>query len=151
MKMTMKEREESGLVVCSQTEMRIYIKVAYVSRYDEPDESDWGRIAGDLSKETGMRRATIKEIFKKCRSGERNPEKQKKGAGRVVKLKPDNKGLAAAATAINLGASRTVATEICNTENAELGISVSRNTLMATIKKYTDVDSSAVDRCNTGN
>ena len=68
-KMTLKEREESGHLTCTQTEKRIYIKVAFVHRFKELDESDWGAIAGTLREETGMHRESIKEVFLKSRNG----------------------------------------------------------------------------------
>ena len=151
-KMTMKEREESGLVVLSQEEMCIYIKVAYAIRYDEPMASEWGPVAGELMRETCMRRDTILEIFSKCHSGVPHPEQQKQGCGRPVKLGPENKGLIAAAVAINIGVSPAHATEICNMHNAmeSPSITVCRNTLMSTIQQYTNVDISAVEHRKPG-
>lgn len=73
-KMTMREVEDSGRVVVSQEDKRNYIKVAYAIRYDEPDVSDWGQIAGVLMGETCMRCDTILEIFNKCHSGVPHPE-----------------------------------------------------------------------------
>ena len=61
-KMTMKELEESGHLTCTQTEKRIYIKVASVHQFKEPDESDWGAIVGTLREETGMHRESIKKF-----------------------------------------------------------------------------------------
>ena len=93
---------------------------------------------------------SIKEVFRKSRNGEVNPERQKQGAGRVAKLEVDNKGLLAAALAINVGASTQQATEICNMQNKDIGLTVSRNTLMKTIAEYTHVDVSAVHHRKTG-
>jgi hypothetical protein len=151
-KMTMKERADSGLVVISQEEKRIYIKVAYAIRYEEPEPCEWSQIAGDLMRETCMRRETIIEIFNKCQSGVPHPEQQTQGCGRPVKLERDNKGLIAAAVAINIGVPPAQATEICNMHNAmeSPSITVCRNTLMSTIQRYTDVDMSAVERRKTG-
>ena len=134
---TMKERAASGHTVTTQTEMRIYIKVAYSSRFKEPDESEWKRIAQIMSNETGVRSDTIKAIFKKCRFGDPAPEKQKKGAGRVVKLPRDNAGLVFAALVINTGGSLQQATDMCNRQNAKdgLDVTITRNTLMRTFKK----------------
>jgi hypothetical protein len=100
----MKERREAGQRVCNQTQVRTYIIVAYTQRFLEPDESDWRGIITTLQKETGLNRESIRAIFLKCRSGDPEPEKQRKGAGRPRKLKKDNPGLIAAALALNIGA-----------------------------------------------
>jgi hypothetical protein len=39
-KLTMEEKRAMGLLVVTQEEMRIAVKVCYVTEFDEPDESD---------------------------------------------------------------------------------------------------------------
>ena len=71
---------------CTQLEVCIYIKLAYISRFDEPAErSEWGGLARTLSFEMSARPATIITFFRNCQLGELNPEKQKPGAGHVAK------------------------------------------------------------------
>jgi hypothetical protein len=96
-KPTMKERKDEGYLVCNQTQARTYIFVAYVKRYNEPDESDWPNIITTLATETGMDRRSIEAVFVKCRNGDPNPELQAEGAGRPRKLERTNPGLVAAA------------------------------------------------------
>jgi hypothetical protein len=47
--MTMEERKAMGLLVVTQEEAHIAVKVSYVMEYGEPDESDWSPIITELS------------------------------------------------------------------------------------------------------
>lgn len=67
-----------------------------------------------------------------------------------MKLAPDNKGLIAAAIALNIGVPVSVVVEICNAQNKAEEIKITRNTLMDTLKKYTDVKVLSTLRRNTG-
>ena len=147
---TMAEAEAAGFQVCSQEQLRTYCVVAYRRRFEEPDEVEWAGHCAQLSKETGMNKQTIREVFRKCRDGVKEPEKQKEGAGRPRKLPSDNPGLVAAAIALNSGQSPNMATELCNRENESMGVRVCRNTLMATLEAATDVQCVATLRAKTG-
>jgi hypothetical protein len=155
-KMTIKERKVAGLLVVTQEETRIAVKVCYVMEYEEPDEEDWPSIITELSQRFGVRYRVIKKIFCDCRDGKINLEKQKKGAGRKLKLSRDNAGLIAGAAALNGSASPKMATEICNATNQinfpneYENYRVCRNTFMSTLRAYTDFDSKAVLRRKTG-
>jgi hypothetical protein len=94
--------------------VRIYIKTAYIRRFKEPDESEWGDIACTLSLEMSVRTNSVLAIFQNCFSGKPNPEKQKPGAGCIAKLTANNKGLVAAALVVNTGGSLQQATDMCN-------------------------------------
>jgi len=149
-KLTMREQQEAGFLVCNQTHIRTYVMVAYVVRFKEPDESEWSRIAKLLSQEIGSKPDNIKDVFRKCRDGDANPELQRQGAGRPKKLDADNPGLKAAAIALNSGVPVSVAIELCNTQNKDGGITVCRNTVMNSLADYTDVALVATTRRKTG-
>lgn len=94
---------------------------------------------------------SVKAVFQKCLDGDANPTLQAKGAGRPRKLKLDNPGLVAAALALNIGANPVMATAICNAVNGREGYEpICRNTLISTLKEYTNVDISATGRNKTG-
>ena len=78
--------------------------------------------------------------------------KQKPGAGRKRKLDADNPGLKAAVMALNIGALPNMAVSVCNVTNAEAGLDVTvcRNTLIDTIKDYSDFEKRATPRSKTG-
>ena len=90
---TLDEKRKNGLRVCTQTEVRTHIVVAYTLRFQEPDECDWPTISHVLSKETGMNQRSILYVFKRCREGEETPQLQRQGAGPKRKLAANNKGL----------------------------------------------------------
>jgi hypothetical protein len=48
-KMTMETRLAMGLLVVSQEEMRVALKVCYAVEFEEPDEDRWPAIVGELS------------------------------------------------------------------------------------------------------
>ena len=116
--------------------------------FHSPDECDWQSIVTTLNVRFGVSRELIRRVFRKCRDGEENPEKQKKGAGRKHRLDAENEGLIAGAAALNGSALPKMATEICNAVNKaafpekfESDYKVCRNTLMSTLKAHTDFDS----------
>ena len=43
-KLTMAEKETMGLLVVTQEEMRIAVKVCFATEFNEPDETDWPNI-----------------------------------------------------------------------------------------------------------
>ena len=146
-KLTMAEKETMGLLVVTQEEMRIAVKVCYAREFNQPDESNWPKIINQLSARFGTNYRSIKQVFTSCRNGQTNPEKQKKGAGRKHKLDRNNAGLIAGAATLNGSASPSMATEICNAVN-ELNFpnefkndyAVCRNTFMSTLEAYTDFE-----------
>lgn len=74
----MKEREEAGMLVCNETQIRSYIVVAYTMKYNEPNVSEWPRIVKEIIEDIGAHPATIKAVFRKCRDGDPNPAERKK-------------------------------------------------------------------------
>ena len=113
-KMTMSEREELGLYVCTEQQIRTYLCVAYALRFDEPDEAEWPGIARQLTIEVNCDPRTVTDVFKKCRDRDEKAVQRKEGAGRPRKLDIDNEGLIAGAIALNNGAPPEIATFICN-------------------------------------
>jgi len=136
--------------VVNYKQMCTYIIVAYANRFSEPDEDDWGRLAGILSAEIGMNTESIKRVFRDCRDRNPNVTFNKLGAGRPKKLERDNPGLIAAAIALNTGQSPAMATEVCNAQNKDLGITVCKDTLLSTLADYTDMERVATLHCKTG-
>jgi hypothetical protein len=153
----MEERKAMGLLVVTQEETRVAVKVCYIMEFDEPDEADWPPIIAELSARFGVTPMVVKRVFIACRDGKANPEKRKQGSGRKLKLCRDNVGLVAGAAALNGSASPNMATEICNAVNQlkfpnefETEYKICRNTFMSTLAAYTDFDSKAVLRRKTG-
>ena len=92
---------------------------------------------------------TMRRVFTKLRNGNHNAAKRQKGSGRKMKLSADNEGLVAAAAALNAGTPIPMAVEICNSRNA-VELKVCRNTLLSSLKKYTDHDIRTIPRRKTG-
>lgn len=156
-KMTMEERTAMGLLVVTQEETRVAIKVCYVMEYGEPDEDDWPSIIAELSTRFRVTPKVVRRVFADCRGGKKNAEKQKEGAGRKHKLSHNNAGLIAGAAALNGSASPYMATEICNAVNKtnfpdeyEAQYKICRNTLMSTLQAYTDFETKAILWRKTG-
>ena len=127
----------------------MYCFVAFVQRYNKPDESEWGPITQILANEVAVDVRTVKGIFQHAKSGNKEPWKQANGKGRHRKLEVDNKGLLAGALALNTGVSPEMATAICNETN-EYNPKICRNTFLQTLADYTDVESRATPRRKTG-
>ena len=106
-----------GLLVVTQEEKKIAIKVWYITEFDEPDESEWPRIITELSKHFGLHLETIKKSFTVCHNGEGVKEKWMKGAGQKLKLVLDDPRLIAGAVALNGSTLPKKATDICNAVN----------------------------------
>jgi len=88
-----------------------------------------------------MNTRTIRGIVKDCRDGtEGDPSRNRPGAGRPRKLEADNRGLVAAAMALNTGHSLRMATTLCNVKDEEAGITVSKDTVLRSLEAYTSVD-----------
>jgi hypothetical protein len=89
--LTMEELQLMGMDYVSQEECRVAEKVAYVREFHSPDECDWQSIVTTLQARLGVSRELIRRVFKKCRGGVANPEKQKRGpvasAGLIPKIK----------------------------------------------------------------
>jgi hypothetical protein len=75
--LTMEEKKLMGMDFVSQEEIRIAVKVAYVREFHSPDECDWQSIVTTLNERLGVSRKLIHRVFRKCRDGVENPEKQK--------------------------------------------------------------------------
>ena len=52
-----------GLLVVTQEEKRIAVKVCYITEFDEPDESEWPTIITELSKRFGLHPHTIRKVL----------------------------------------------------------------------------------------
>ena len=108
-----KTREEvlaEGRIPIPEEWTRIYCLVAYEKRFNEPSEEEWGSIAATIHSEIGCSVNTVKKVFKEGRDGEVGKAvKRKAGSGRKRKLDPNNKGLLAAAMALNVGVPPTLA------------------------------------------
>ena len=137
--------------------------IAYQERFEEPIENEWNEHVKMLQSEVGGEASTIRRVWKEAAAGNISCVTHKKGAGRPKKLDKSNEGLKAAAFALNTGVPPTLATTICNEVNERalrqqgvtdedelLASSVCRNTLMRTIKSFTDVCLTAVLRRKTG-
>lgn len=151
---TMTQRKQTGLMFCSQAEIRTYIKVAFIYEFNEPAEEDWDHYVSQLKQRIGYKAESIRQIFKDIQRGV-DPVPQKPGAGRPTKLGADNPGLVAAANAMNCGTPRSLALLICNETNQRLfpddqNLQISLNTLISTIEKYTDCHMSKIGRRKTG-
>jgi hypothetical protein len=141
-----------------EEEVRTYIMCSYHFRFDAPDEGDWSEAVQTLVRETGCSDKTVKLVFKKCLNQDKKPAARKSGSGRPRKLSRDNKGLKAAAIALNIGLPPTMATEVCNQTNLEEygqrfhdeKMKISRNALIDTLHSYTDVKVSAILRRKSG-
>ena len=153
-RLTMEERKSLGMNIVTYEERRVSVKVAYVWEFDSPPENDWGPLVTLLKARVGLSRETIKKVFKGCLDGVANPEKKQKVCGRKHKLAEDNEGLIAGAAALNGCISPKMATEICNAVNEttypDKDLKICRNTLLNTIKAYTDLESVAILRRKTG-
>jgi hypothetical protein len=149
MRLLNREKQERGLFYCTEEAVRVYCYVAYIKRFNEPAETEWGPIASILAKEISVDVRTVKLVFKNVQTGEREPWKQAPGKGRYRKLGPENNGLLAGALALNTGVSPEMATAICNETN-QFEPKVCRKTFLETLADYTDVETKATPRRKTG-
>lgn len=86
------ERESLGLLSITQEQIRTYISVAYVLRFDEPMEDDWNDIAAALSKKLFCDRRTVLKVFERIEESllvECGVDR-KQGSGRLRKLDENN-------------------------------------------------------------
>jgi hypothetical protein len=144
-----KEKQNHGFLTCTEEAVRMYCFVAFVQRYNMPDESEWGSISKILAKEVSVCVRTVTAVFERERSGHKESWKQAQGKGRHRKLQADNNGLLAGALALNTGVSPEMATTICNETNND-NPKVCRKTFLETLSDYTDLDSKATPRRKTG-
>ena len=108
---------EGGIPI-QEEYLRIYCLLCYQCRFEEPDESEWGTIAGTIRSEIGCSVNTVKRVFREPRDGKlENALKRKPGSGAPRKISADNPGLIAAAMALNVGVPPSLATETCNANN----------------------------------
>jgi hypothetical protein len=108
-----------------------------------------------LNARLGVSQNTIRRIFKRCHDGEPSPETVQAGRGRHRKLPRNNPGLIAGVAALNNLVPPVMASFICNAVNekkfpGDETKQVCRNTLIDTLKSYTDCDISTMLRRKTG-
>jgi hypothetical protein len=135
--------------------VRIAVKLLYIVEFNEPAEEEWASIITILQSRLGLWRKTMQSLFEKCRDRINNPEKVEEGRGIERKLDRKNEGLIAGAAALNNLVSPTMATYICNEVNRKKypndhDKQVCRNTLLDTLKSYTDNDMSCIQRRKPG-
>jgi hypothetical protein len=149
---------EGGIPILEEW-VRVYCVMCYLKRYNEPDEGEWGTIANAINKEVGCSVNTVKRVFRCIRDRDVDSALMRKaGSGAKRKLPRDNPGLIVAAIAINIGVPPELATMICNAKNFALDLkddngdplTVCRNTLMDTLREYTDVKQAKIQRRKTG-
>ena len=78
--MTMEERKAMGLLVVTQEEARIAIKVCYVMEYGEPDKDNWPPIISELLKRFHVTSKVVKRVFLACVNG-KDKTREAKGRG----------------------------------------------------------------------
>ena len=149
----MSEREANGLIAITEEHIRTYVTVAYVVRFHEPLEEEWSEIATLLCNELECDKRTVMKVFERLsEKGEASQGiKASPKSGRPKKLDDDNRGLAAAAMALNSNLSLSVATEICNRTNEKAGVpTVSSSTVIRNLRDYTLVRKQRVLNRKTG-
>jgi hypothetical protein len=139
-RLTRAQLEASGIQTCSQEERRIYCVVAYRKRFNCPPEEEWAEAAKLVANEIGMKVRSVKVVFQRCLDGDQHPARQREGKGRPPKLAADNPGLRAAARVLHSGQSVAMATKLCNEQNESLGVRITKNTLVRTLKSLTATD-----------
>lgn len=150
----MSQRSDVGLLEISEAQIRTYIQVAFIKRFEEPAKEDWPSIITTLSGEVAIHKSTIYNIFLTCMAG-KDATKRQVGSGRKRKLRPEDIGLSAATFALNSGLSPSMAVYICNETNKRHKgegnyETITRPTLLATLKEYTDFELRSVIRTKTG-
>lgn len=147
------DRDEFGLVVVTEEQIRCYVAVAFALRFDEPARKEWDEPVSLITKELGCDRRTVLSVFEKLEMSYTVEAgvRRKEGSGRPRLLEKNNKGLAAAAIGLNSNFSVMVATDICNQVNARDNIApVSHNTVLRSLRAYTTVHKQSVLRRKTG-
>lgn len=134
---------------------RHYIACAYIYRYKEPQEDDWYPHVAELAKELKCDKRTVSGVWETLvdTCSVEAAASALERSGRPSKLPPDNPGLVAAAAAINIGVSPQQATYVCNAINEqrmEKPTTICKNTLVATLKRHTNVVCSSVLRRKSG-
>ena len=69
--LTLEKKMAMGLLVVTHEELRVAVKVCYITEFNEPDESEWTTIIMELSQCFGLRHTTIRRIFTDCRNGKK--------------------------------------------------------------------------------
>jgi hypothetical protein len=144
----MNEKKSRGLFTPSEYEIRLYICMSFHLRYNapEPNSSDWHEAAAKLSVEAGSTLKTVRQLFKKCvGAGSLSQDiAWRKGSGPKRKLPANNRGLRAAAIALNAGISCNHTIDICNDINAVNAtdeappVTIGRTLLVESLKEYSD-------------
>ena len=100
---SLQDREIHGLTAISEENLRTYIAVAYVTRFNSPPKEDWTGIVSTIAKEINVSTKTIRLIFTKLDNNCTVEEaiSHASGSGRKKKLPIDNEGLRAGAFALN--------------------------------------------------
>ena len=149
-------REELGLMTVTEEQIRTYLSVAYAMGFNEPSADNWPEIAKELSAEVGYTTKSIITIFKKLENAYSVDVgiQRQGGTGPKRKLGNKNPGLAAASLALNANVGRVLATEVCNSVNKRIlgdtAPTISHQTLINTLKEYTEVQKAAVLRRRSG-
>ena len=160
----MTQREDAGLIPVSLEQIRSYIAGSFIFRYKEPETTDWSEHAKELSIEIGVDTRTIYSVFHMLKETRDFTEATTMAdrSGRPTKLKSDNPGLVAAACALNMGVSPNQAVHVCNSVNRnkfeknengreeEEPVTISKWTLLRTLRKFTKVFHQRVLRRKTG-
>ena len=160
----MSQREDAGLISVSLEQIRSYIAGSYIFRYKEPEIIDWSEHAKELSAEIGVDARTVYSVFHMLKETRDFTEATTMAdrSGRPSKLESDNPGLVAAACALNMGVSPNQAVHVCNSVNKnkfeknangreeEAPVTISKWTLLRTLRKYTKVFHQRVLRRKTG-
>lgn len=151
---TISEALSEGEVPIHHKQWRTFYLICYQTLFNELDESDWPSIIKQITSEVGGSPRVIRRVFEGARRGDLSILKQKPGAGWPHKLSADNKGLLSAAMALNVGVAPSLATEICNSvnekERGNTELNIHRDTLLNTLRGYTDVKKNSILRHKTG-
>jgi hypothetical protein len=158
-KVKLSERISYGLLPVTEEQRRTYVYVAYVLKYKQPSDSEeLISVAAEIAKDVQMNTTVVHRMLRRAQNDADAIIKRKPGSGRASKLTQENEGLTAAALALNCGTTPRLAADICNAVNKKKmgdefidGVhTISRNTLIRTLRKYTDVYSHAILRRKTG-
>jgi hypothetical protein len=155
----MSERVANGLYFVNEEMRCSYVYLAYVYHFGAAhDKTEIGNICKTISSEIGMNKQTIRKIINRIPTEGPNVIQRMEGSGAKKKLGNNNPGLQAAMLALNAGTSPRMAAEICNSVNRkrmgdafiEGTHTVTRNTLLRTLRAYTDVKVQAILHHKTG-
>lgn len=135
---------------------RVYIALAYILRFKEPTENEWGPCIQEMTKELKCDKRTVARVWESLVDTQdvESAVEASYRCGRPGKIQRNNPGLVAAAAALNLGVSPQQATIVCNAINErrmDKAVTICKNTLLATLNRHTKVMCNSVLRRKTGN